>query len=554
MVKKVAVDTVSKVAEKVPEVPAKPKSKKLKRIILGILALGILVGGLFVYDKFFGLPVLFISSKKPTTVTPKIGKIATAQNVSGQNGGTVTLNGAKGVYNLNFPPESLMKGERVTAQEISSLKGLKIGWKFLGGVQVGPDSAMFARPANLTFKTQSTSDNLAAFSYDADGKDFHFIPADFKDGLATISVFHFSGFGVIDLGSGRPQAGEPSTGHLRYEAAKAVIVNEAAAENEGGIEENDAYAQRLYNLLHAWYAATVKPRLTSAINSGDGADGAVLEFIQLKAHTQEIPGGEENLSAEITEGMNLSAQAIKAGLEKASKKCVSERDASQAAVMIRLMALAEMDDFQGRIPGITDDEITKRVKNCANFKLTMKSTVSTDIEGHIYSDSAEGEGVLTVSDDLKLSGEGKITVTDMQAWLMSCVWNETDNFKVEDVQLTFRGDKKAEMTIQIWPNEDSYTCVNADDTFTSTGTNTGPWWGAYANAHDDETPSFASDMFTMKDWEIINQNGVYARKSYDRTRYPSQTPWWLKAILKLLGGEHPMSDQTTWELIHLPRN
>lgn len=535
---------------------AKTKSKKLKWIILGILALGLVSGGLFVYNKYVGFPALFVSTKKPMNVTPVLGKKGKSEDIVAKTGGTLVLSGNKAKYTLNFPPKSLMKGERITVTEVKNIKGLKVGWKYVNGVQVEPSNAMIGNPATLTIDTKGAKGNLAAFSYSDDGKDFHFVSAEFKNGVATIPVYHFSGFGILDLGSAKPVAGEPSAGFLRYEAARRAIEAEAAVNNGGGIEENDPYAKRLYNLLHAWYAANVKPGLQNAISTGEGADNAVLEFERFKARTMRLPGGEKALATETEEGMNLSARAIKAGVDIAYTKCKNNRDATKAGVMIRLMALAEFDDFQGRVPGITDDEIKKKVASCATFKITVKSHMSTNLEGSIYSETASGEGMFTTNDDLRLSGQGKITVTGMEFGGMACTFNETDNFKLQDVSLIFEGNKKAELTMQIWPDDgDKYDCIKQSDSidFRSSGDNTAPWWGEYANAHDDELPSFASDMFTMKGWEIINQNGVYARKVYNRTRTPSKVPALIRWVLNFFGGIPAITDNTTWEMIHMPK-
>ena len=227
------------------------------------------------------------------------------------------------------------------------------------------------------------------------------------------------------------------------------------------------------------------------------------------------------------------------------------------------------------------------MSRCGNYELTITSKIikTTPIPGlapSVNTSEVHGSATITAAkDNSGVSGDGSITIdkfTNGIAQGVECKQTKPVlyKFKVSSDSLSTRADKELSLTLDFSENdwdvpEEAYT-VNliydptdpadaqnakkgAEDAkkynnyecdYTSSWAGhlgifitSDEWLGDFVDIHSDEglngTAIRSATIFAIKDWEIVNRDGVWARKSYQREK-------------DLYGNKQSAVEETTLEL------
>lgn len=518
------------------------------------ILLMILIGSIFIFYKYYTSDNSF--TKNPNTLnigveieSKGVSKIITVKGGELEAG---DVNNEK-VF-LTFPEKSFFEPETVSMRRINKLETPYPQWKFISGVELTPDGTKLANAGELKIKIPKGTDlkDLAGFSFGAGGKDFYLYPIIIEDDTAIFKLSGFSGYGLINLGGYEPNT-QPS--EISKQAKQAIYKISRGASNHKG-ELNVSEIEKITNLLRAWWKTEVKMKLEEAKNNEALVDQAGYEFLNWLEVVQ-LFGLENSFLKEIENSQNSLAIAIKNGAEKSSQKCFNNKDAMQTSVMFHLFAFAEMSGVNGR-QGLYADKIEKMARKCANFELRISSTFEDS--GEKYADIGKYSGtiLLTVDEGLSVTGKGTVKVDYYREMIgsefeHSCTANKEVVYPVS-VHSTEMGVTGNQPSISLIfgigdPGDIKHDCSYyiKDSLFKITGTIIGPQWDLeFSEFHENEEQKLTDEefLYLLPNWEIVNKDGIFARKIYQRT----------KNSTSVLGGSYAEKEDTKFELVHIPQN
>ncbi len=120
-----------------------------------------------------------------------------ATTTIGDEGGSIGLADVNGTeYTLIIPEGALFSPEEITMTPIASAEGKAIGDTFLAGVSLQPEGLHFLELVTIEITGGKIDESALAFAAESGGQDFHLTPSKPGDGAITISITHFSEFGV----------------------------------------------------------------------------------------------------------------------------------------------------------------------------------------------------------------------------------------------------------------------------------------------------------------------------------------------------------------------
>jgi hypothetical protein len=159
-------------------------------------------------------------------------------------------------------------------------------------------------------------------------------------------------------------------------------------------------------------------------------------------------------------------------------------------------------------------------------------------------DEVKASGTVTLRTDpgLLIEGEGEWVTDSYTACSAPCRANppETYPVAVPVMQLVATTDEpKVGLVLQLSTSQEVvYDCSVPNISIEYE--NFQAWGSNFYVLHEDEVIENSGTLLTVKlsDWEIVNKDGVYARKHYERTK-------------SVIGG--PVTEDTLFELVHTPK-
>ncbi len=420
---------------------------------------------------------------------------AASASIRAETGGTVTAGGAT----LTVPPGAIAETTSVTMTPVTKLGGLR--GRVLGAVQFQPDGLELLKPVTLTIHVSSTS-RLEAFSYAGNGSDFHFYPFKAEAGKATLTLFHFSGYGV---GEGLPS---PSVDPVRKELNTVVKPAVESAKRDPRIRVFEHAAK----LSVLWMVeVSLLPPAQSAKFAGD-----------VDAVAKDI------------------AVALRGLADDAHTRCIREHDilSSREDIESGTKLVELMLDLPGLAGAIALHDAWSYARDqqmkCERFELDFKSTIMWRAgDGHVTSD-AQVKGLMlnpqnkwTNQQDLDYF---KYDFGPTYDCSLTTQIRLDEPFKANIVSLE-RTSKSTPPKIVVHvtsgkASEIMTTTCGDQPPFTITG---GFWHGGIVVLH-------TGDSFNIDDWDYVGTS-LFARRTYTGSMSVS---------------DGSVTEQTTFELRHTP--
>jgi hypothetical protein len=467
-------------------------------------------------------------------------------------GGQLKLTDRNGyTQELAVKPGSLLTAEEFSIESIDEIKGLSNQVKFISGIHISADP-LLREPAEIKFDIPSgiQTDQLAGFAYSKDGKDWHLYPVKIINNQIIMYVDHFSGYGLITVGGSLNQMSEPDSIRAQAEQNLARIIQSEAQNQLLGESEDmsDETYRRIENILRVWYKTAVSKYLDQAQNNEDLLLFAAKEYLSWYGQVQRL-NVEEFFSREIGQARALFSKAITNTVDKLYTRCQKEKDITQASRLMQLAALIQL--FESEVnQDINSQDIIEKAKQCLGFKLRIQTTITRPPEINRCTQPKEiYEGEINFDlnqEDMTVTGEGEVTGR-LQVCSVPCTYNKGSLKQIVKIPATkvmlSEGESQIEITMELPELEDGpalYNCGLEDfDTGNDIITEEDllnyslDWAYEILANHNNENSNWQAVKIT--DWEIVNKDGVFARKSYD--------------INSITGDGR---EQTVFEIIHSP--
>lgn len=526
-----------------------------KKIFLAatILLVLILAGSGLVFWKYYDSSAGFAKNPKTLSVGAEIESKGVSATIAAKGGQLEVsdINNEKII--LTFPEKSFFESETVSMRRINKLEAPYSQWKFISGVELTPDGTKLANAGELKIKIPkgTNTDDLAGFSFGAGGKDFYLYPIKIQNDTAIFKLSGFSGYGLINLGGYEPDT-QPSD--ISKQAKQSIFkITKGAAVSKGSLSGIEL--KKVSNLLRAWWKTEVKTQLAQAKTNEALVDQAGYEFLDWLGVVQ-LFGLDGEFSKEIEDSLDSLAIAIRNGAEKSSKKCFDNKDALQTPVLLHMFAFTEMAGINGR-QELDAEKIKKMARNCANFELRITSIFEDSMDKYTDIGKYSGTIPLTVDEGFFVSGEGTVKIESYREMVGSefehgCTANKEIAYpvSVHDTELKVAGNQPGvSLTFGIGdPGDIKHDCSYyiKESLFKITGSIIGPQWDLdFSEFHEDEEIKMTNEefLYLLPDWEIVNRDGIFARKVYQRS----------KNSTSLLGGSSVEKEDTKFELVHMPK-
>jgi hypothetical protein len=330
-----------------------------------------------------------------TTVAPTaVPGVAPATATIGINGGRIDLVTPDGTtYSLFIPSRALQVTTTITMTPLASLGGLPYAAGLGGGVLLEPSGLDFARPATLAVSGAGVdaSANLARFSFEGSGADFHAIPGwqvvpdSAQPGFdpahtVYLAVQHFSGVGFA-----------PATSN-----EEAVQDVKRAVQSRHDLEREAADATKDGKLdaakLEAYYAAYMDQVLLPEAAAAAYSDGLYLQAVRDYIgwiRSQQMTGTSPDSSS------GLAGFSLDGHWKSRNAEFNRLMDLAWKQVLVRLEADCRGGRFDtlGRIVdlererqliGVGDDptpnQFSEILRRCMHFELAVTSDATRSID------------------------------------------------------------------------------------------------------------------------------------------------------------------------------
>lgn len=508
------INNAANMAAPSPVAPKKSKRPLIVIVIGLVLILGALGAAFWLTNKGSSG---FIKDARPHAVAPVLGGVSESKAIA-KGGGEISLSDEAVSAKLSIMEDSVVSSTEFTVTSLSDVQNLPEGMEFLGGVQVEPDGQTLLNAGWLAIELPDGADTsrLAAFRYHGQGEEFHLYPLAVEDGAAKVSIAGFSGYGILHLNADIAKAPVPTD--IGDQAAAAIAAATSKHTADGSLPGE--VMTQIKDILKTWHSSEVLPNLKDAAKDDTKARSAIGEWIRWLIFVQ-LYGLDEDFAEEAV----ASEQAIRGSLvhavNVAEQSCRADRDATQIAAMFYWLGAAQLLGMEDAFGG--SDAIAAKAEACGKFKLTLKSTLTNpEFESQA---SATGEGTLGLDmQSLSLTGSGNIT-EDSTVTLVgkSCTTSQTPEFTftILPVGISLNasgislgaGAGSSSLSLGIEFGDTPYIHYKCD--YMSLGQPFPEWMSLFMEAHEErEIPGTSGYGFAINDWEIVNQDGVFARKVY----------------------------------------
>jgi hypothetical protein len=281
-----------------------------------------------------------------------------AQVIDG-HGGKITATSAAGVQiSLTVPKFAILSPTEIRITPITSINNIPWTGSFISGVKLEPEGLRFGSPLELAFTLPDSSSlrkYVPGFACDGGLNTFRLFPLEKADLRLTLSVSHFSSYGVL-TGNDADMAASLSV-HLSdpgqtLEQQIAAIL--AAAQARGYLTDSDR--NRLTALTDAFLQDEVIPAVNAFINCvstgdcpnwGELGDNALSDLEELELLSAFSPYG-VNIPELVGTYLNQMGTALQAMYQAWNSECAQQTDCKiRRDVVLSLLSLAQMITLLG---------------------------------------------------------------------------------------------------------------------------------------------------------------------------------------------------------------
>ncbi|MBN1462390.1 MAG: hypothetical protein JW922_01765 [Paludibacteraceae bacterium] len=448
---------------------------------------------------------------------------------------------------LTFSPDALVFPGNVQIQAVENVKDLPKGAKFITGVDIQADEKLIREPIQLKFPLpqEMEKENIMGFAYNEDGSDWHLYPIEFNENHVLLELNHFSGYGIIEITSVEFAPKQPSGNLSQLEQLIAEGRQQALVEQAANF--NDDYYQKevqtkIDAFLKEWYLVLVEDYFKPALDDATLLERAVYEYWDWISYVEHYSTG-DLFALEITELKRLFNLAMDKGTTEANKRCAQEHDPSQAWVFSKLSRIYHMANL---LQGLnTRSDLIDQFAKCLKFTLKISTTFSPTETCGLPTENYTGEIKMAVDlGDMEgiLSGEGLVTgkfsMCDLTCEVVGANTNQI--VRIAKAMPKDVNSKNPEIDIEIEiPNDaGAGSGLRCTESFGNAGSSSVEfpigWADTLVYNHKNEVNDDGTRL-RLKNWEIVKEEDVYARKSYD--------------ISDRLTG---VKEKTIFELVHTP--
>lgn len=471
----------------------------------------------------------------------------------------LTLEGVNGEkFELTLPAGSLPESSLVAVRQIEKVNNLPENTKFVAGAALAPDGVSLTGNGllQITLPDGVETKNLIGFSYHGQGENFYFYPAKIQGRTAVFRLSGFSGYGLLDVGSTDVKIIRSAKQTEAVQKLALILLNKSRSQAAGGPENwTEEELRQITDVLKDWFENSVKLRLEAALADDRLALGAIYEYVSWlgKAQWFGVDGGLETLAEQ---GKKMSSMAIDNAVKKAGKRCADQKDPSQAGLILKYHGIAVYLGLGGLAADY--EQVKNLISKCVNFKLTIKSKLTGQLFNAKRPDIAEveGEGPITMSGTLALSGNGLIKINRFSSGLggRQCAPMRPFNFNFEVPETLFKAsDSGKKLTLYLDLGDDKnfpveYPLMASEPVGNNSISDRElaasiaksrsvnyfdcsfhigvmfmhlypqlPWIDDFIEAHSDEGEGLGGYRLKITDWEFVGGD-VYARKIYERKK------------------------------------
>ena len=329
---------------------------------------------------------------RPQNVAPSLDTARAVTRRVTSDGGTLVTTGRDGTrYTLSLPRNALVDPEEITMTPIAAVGGLPFSGGLGGGVQLAPDGLTLSAPAKLVIDPPADAPlpERTAFSYLADGKDFHLHPSSLEPGTVEFDLLHFSAYG---WGKATEQDKAAQTKRVPSKREAWAKQNLARALSEarfreliGADDESDRWRSASLIAYFVWGNESVREIVTAATTNDALINDASRDYFSWSRFGQ-ITGLEGTYPALDAELKALFDKAFEFASKRASERCVQNKDPFQGTRMISIERTRQLFGHP------SDEALNERVDRCLRFELEIHFKFAFDFEEGNLWDSGVDEG------------------------------------------------------------------------------------------------------------------------------------------------------------------
>lgn len=327
-----------------------------------------------------------VAEANPLDLTFSLEETLAAEAEIGPEGGSLSVEASDGtLFNLVIPEEALFSPELIRMTPADSISGFPSDEATITGVKLEPEGLIFFKPASIEIIPAETVEGMemVGFGTAPDGEDFYLQPSfDAGDGL-ILPLLHFSGHGMV-------QARKDEMARIQ-ELYTPTTAQNNAVDQLGTIislvDDPQAQLDAITQIMRQWFDHSISVRIRNAAIFDDELDTAVGEFIVWKNMIEDLDltlgfdgALKENLRDEFYQGLDELATTFKDAFQKASERCISDKEPEEAFKMYRYGLTATYLQLWGR-SGLDKDEASDLVEACFQFEFVFRSKTEGSLNG-----------------------------------------------------------------------------------------------------------------------------------------------------------------------------
>ena len=504
----------------------------------------------------------------PLTVKVTVDSSRAAHTaISADDGGALEATAADGArFALQVPAGAFLADQDITATPVTSIEGLPFSGGLVAAVRFDPDGLAMFKPATLTIALPRSvpSGSIFGFAYLGDGADFHLYPIVVGTGSVSLSIGHFSGYGVAQGTSADAAAQQqrvPKGAEARYD-------QEIASARGSGKSEQEQQKE-LEEIFRRWYLELVRPEVATAESNEDSIESAAYRFLTWGKALGMLGLDPARFTKENDEARRGLARAINNAIEKASKKCVDDNDALQGIRMPTWLHLGIALGLERE--GFDSAGAETKIRNCLRFELEVTSEIKTDDEFHDGDSYAHYQFSLTYHATVPVEtagdvfrrweGTGRSDVRVDDHFSDPCtatpnpkpgtpVANLTINFNLNAANNLYDIKTRPQILLMFQPGHAienwTWDCGHGPTFDPLRGATWEPFFWTLHMDEARELDNFNS-FFAIKDWTFMGGK-IFATKVYDRSAsgpYADCNPPCV--------GHNSHSERTVFDIKHVPK-
>jgi hypothetical protein len=256
-------------------------------------------------------------------------------------GGNLSATAADGtLFTLTLPQGALRSDEQITMTPVSTIDGLPFSGGLVGAVQLAPEGLQLLQPATLTIESSRTPAaegfETVAFGYRQEGQGLYLSPAEAKDDVLTLEVWHFSGGGAAQGTHAEVQVQrEQHVPSIAEDAFTQGMQEMMGRERQSQVWTGEAdanFAAKILAIMHERFASWLAPQLAIALEDCSKAPEIMARAIAA-ARQMELMGttNEPGIYGKETKEFQAELDQISDTIAKVRAKCMKSYEASGMA-------------------------------------------------------------------------------------------------------------------------------------------------------------------------------------------------------------------------------